>query len=297
MNLKKFTPIIAKCFQGQTKLGVEEGGIFLYNNLFYEKTRKKNISIEKKEFDTQVGYEKLYKTCATTNHPLVLGGDHSIGASSVFASIKKYGSNTTVIWIDAHADINTHESSITKNTHGMPLAYATGLEKCDYIKMFDEEYNYSKSNDIISFNKIIYVGIRDLDQFEKDIISRYNIKHYTPQQTIEYINTTSDVIHISFDVDALDPSELNSTGTIAENGLKYLDVKNIINHSVKKDNLIALDIVEFNPKLGDVKKSLETIKKIFTNNNQFTDFSNILPFYINDPTNHKKVNIFNKYII
>jgi arginase len=185
---------------------------------------------------------------------LVLGGDHSIGTSTVLGSVKKYGRNVSIIWIDAHADINTMESSPSKNRHGIPVACATGLDKC----WFDEEPDVK-----LDFDKIIYVGIRDLDPYEKKAMIIYNIKHYTTEQAIEYINTTSDSIHISFDVDALEPCDLNSTGTMADDGLSFSDVKKIINASLDKDNLVALDVVEFNPKLGDVNKSLETMKKIF----------------------------------
>jgi arginase len=254
MNFRKFTPIIAQCYQGQRKRGVELGGDYLYNNVFFKNTVLSSQTISQENFNSTVGYKLLYNTCSTTNYPLVLGGDHSIGTSTVLSSVKKYGPDMTVIWIDAHADINTMKSSLSKNRHGTPLAYATGLDKC----WFDESLH-----DTIDFNKIIYVGIRDLDPFEKEVVAKYNIKHYTPIQAVKFINDTTDSIHISFDVDGLEPDELNSTGTTADNGLNYTDVKDIINASLVKNNLIALDVVEFNPSLGNLKKSLETVEKIF----------------------------------
>jgi arginase len=254
MNLTKFTPIIAQCCQGQKKRGVELGGDYLYNNIFFKKTSLQPVSIIHKDFDSVLGYKSLYNVCSTISYPLVLGGDHSIGTSTLLSSVKKYGNNLTVIWIDAHADINTMESSLTKNRHGTPVAYATGLDKCWFYENVDLK---------VSFEKIIYVGIRDLDPFEKEVIKKYNIKHYTPSQTVDYINNTPDSIHISFDVDALEPKELNSTGTTADNGLNYLDVKNIISASIAKNNLTGLDVVEFNPELGNLEKSLNTMNKIF----------------------------------
>lgn len=254
MNFRKFTPIIAQCHQGQRLKGVEMGGKYLYNNVFLKSTAIQPITILNKYFDSVAGFDSLYKICSTVNYPLVLGGDHSIGTSTVLGSVKKYGKNTTVIWIDAHADINTMQSSLSKNRHGTPVAYATGLDKCWFNKTLDVKIDY---------NKIIYVGIRDLDLFEKKIIKKHNIKHYTPTEAIKYINTTTDSIHISFDVDALEPNHLDSTGTVADDGLSLSDVKNIINSSLTKDNLVGLDIVEFNPSLGNVSKSLDTMKKIF----------------------------------
>ena len=254
MNFKKFNPVIAQCHQGQRIKGVEMGGDYLYDNIFSNNTSVQPLTISNKEFDSISGYKSLYNTSSTIDYPLVLGGDHSIGTSTVLSSVKKYGGNMTVVWIDAHADINTMKSSLSKNRHGTPVAYATGLDKC----WFDETLDIK-----IGFDKIIYVGIRDLDLFEKVIVNKYNVKHYTPTEAVNYINTTADSIHISFDVDALEPADLDSTGTTADNGLSFADVKNIINASLTKNNLIALDVVEFNPCLGNVNKSLDTVKKIF----------------------------------
>jgi len=254
MNFKKFTPIIAQCYQGQRKKGVELGGDYLHSKIFLKNTTTKPIIIPNIEFDSISGYKSLYNVCSTINYPLVLGGDHSIGTSTVLSSVKKYGKSVTIIWIDARADINTMESSLSKNRHGMPVAHAVGLDKC----WFDEALDIK-----MDFDRLIYVGIRDLDPFEKEIVAKYNIRTYTPKQAIDFINTTTDSIHISFDVDGLEPNDLNSTGTIADDGLSYLDVKNIISASLIKDNLVALDVVEFNPVLGDVSKSLDTMEKIF----------------------------------
>lgn len=254
MNLKKFIPIIAECHQGQRKLGVNFGGKYLYNKLFYKNTTSKPIIISNKEFDSDLGYKSLYNMCSSLSYPLVIGGDHSIGTSTILGSVKKYGKGVTIIWIDAHADINTMESSISKNRHGMPVASATGLDSCWFN---------TKLNVKLDFDKIIYVGIRDLDPFEKEVLLAHNIKHYTVEKTIDYINNTTDFIHISFDVDAIEPQELDSTGTMASDGLSYLDVKNIINASMVLDKLIGLDVVEFNPKIGNLSKSLATIEKIF----------------------------------
>lgn len=256
MNLTKFVPIIAKCNQGQRLKGVSDGGKYLYNNVFHNLTNSKPTTIHNIEFDLSNGYQKLYDICSDTFYPLVLGGDHSIGTSTVLSSVKKFGENVTVIWIDAHADINTFESSPSKNIHGIPLACATGLDNI--------WFDVGSAIDVkLEFNKLIYVGIRDLDPFEKFALNNYNIKHYTVDETIKFINNTTDFIHISFDVDSLDPEILNSTGTMFEDGLTQMDVKKIISKSIETNKLIALDVVEFNPELGNVNKSLDAIKQIF----------------------------------
>lgn len=254
MNLQKFLPILANCNQGQRLKGVCLGGDYLYNNIFKTKTNKKILVVPNEDFNSDFGYLKLFDICSTNYYPLVLGGDHSIGTSTLLASVKKYGKKLTVIWIDAHADINTYEASLSKNRHGIPVACATGIDNTWFNNILDLK---------LDFEQIIYVGIRDLDEFEKKVLLKYNIKHYTVEQTFNFIETTNDNIHISFDVDSLDPSILDSTGTMADDGMDYNDVKKIISRSLEIDKLVALDIVEFNPELRDVNKSLETMKKIF----------------------------------
>lgn len=254
MILNKFKPIIAQCYQGQQKLGVNIGGNYLYDKIFYNKVANSPIIINEKLFNTSDGYNQLYQQCLLNDFTLVLGGDHSIATSSVLASVNKY-KNLSVIWIDAHADINTITESKTKNRHGTPLASCVGLE------------NVWFNNNIatkLDTNKLYYVGIRDLDIFEQNIISKYNISIFNTNQMIDYINNTNDKIHISFDVDALDPSILDSTGTTAINGLNTIQVKSIISKTLELNKLIGLDIVEFNPILGNCNKSINAINEIFS---------------------------------
>jgi arginase len=254
MNLSNFIPIIAECYQGQKKLGVELGGKYLFDKIFSNINKNVPMVVPVESFNSVDGYKKLYDICSNTFYPLVLGGDHSIGTSTLLGSIHKYKSNVSVIWIDAHADINTMESSITKSRHGMPVAYASGLDKC----WFDDSIS-----ETIGFDKIIYVGIRDLDQAEVLTLKEKNIKHYTVEQAVNFIIKTTDKIHISFDVDSLDPQIMSSTGTTAPDGLSFFDVKKIIDTCIQKQNLIALDVVEYNPDLGNNETSIQTMRNIF----------------------------------
>jgi arginase len=254
MKLQKFVPIIAECNQGQKLKGVSKGGLYLYNNIFKNITNEEPIFIKNDKFNSYDGYKELFNVCSSTLYPLILGGDHSIGTSTILGSVQKYKNNVTVLWIDAHADINTFEASLSKNRHGIPVACATKLDNTWFNKDIETQ---------LAFEKLIYVGIRDLDKFEKDVLKKYNIKHFTVEQTINFINSTEDVIHVSFDVDALEPSILDSTGTMADEGMDVDEVKKIIDFIIQKDKLIGLDVVEFNPELRDVKKSLKTIEEIF----------------------------------
>lgn len=186
--------------------------------------------------------------------PLILGGDHSVSSSSVLASLVKYP-DLEVIWVDAHPDINTYASSWSGNRHGCPLSICVGLE----------EEHWGSRMDIpdLEFSKITYCGIRDIDDFEAATIKNNNIRVLSAEDTCDYIRNVNKPVHISFDVDALDPEHLCSTGTPVPGGLSIEDVRNIIISGLDSDNLVSLDVVEFNTMLGDKDKSYQTIEKLF----------------------------------
>ncbi len=225
--------------KGQKKKGVKYGCDEL-KDLF---TNKKLIEIHDEN------YEQLYNTLKMIPNYILLGGDHSIGQSSVASSIYKIDDvkNLYVIWIDAHGDINTYTSSITKNLHGMPLSGIVGYEK----PWFNIKENLPLSN-------LLYFGIRDLDQFEKEKIESDNI--FFTSNTEIILSNKKAKFHISFDVDSLDPTFLDSTGCVVEHGLHPDDIITVINTIY--NTMIALDIVEYNPLLGDNIKSKKTMKYI-----------------------------------
>jgi len=86
-KLRKFKPVIGMCSQGQKRQGVNEGGLYLYNHIFRDLCYAKPLVIQHEQFDNASGYLKLYQTCQQVNKPLLLGGDHSVSSSSVFASL------------------------------------------------------------------------------------------------------------------------------------------------------------------------------------------------------------------
>jgi arginase len=111
---------------------------------------------------------------------LTLGGDHSIGAGTVSGTAKAIrerfqGQDIGVLWIDAHADINTPETSVSKRLHGMPVAFASGIAKSPQEGVFD----WLEESHIIDLGKFVYIGLRDVDGAEKEIIARNNIKAFT----------------------------------------------------------------------------------------------------------------------
>ena len=161
----------------------------------------------------------------------------------------------TVIWVDAHPDIHTYNSSVSGNTHGTPLSVVCGLEKRHWGSRIDLPN--------LDFDQLIYVGIRDIDDFERETIDKYNIKHFSVDQVVDHIKKMSGPIHISFDVDALDPSYVCSTGTKVDDGMHPEEVRVIIEEALVDDKLKSLDVVEFNPSLGDPVHSMKGVKEVF----------------------------------
>ena len=252
---------------GQQKTGVDQTPSLLYP---FVSKNKNNYLIE----NTGFFFDNL-KNLYTQNDKLDdiklnIGGDHSMAISTVANSLNKYP-DLKVIWFDAHPDINTYEKSISKNYHGMPLAFLTGLD-------YNQKFNFI--NNHLSFENLLYIGIRDIDEFEQEIIEKYQIKYiscdqfnnnYEESKKIiqDFINGSK--IHISFDVDSLDPLYIPSTGTRFLNGLELESTKNILDyifqlHNNRKTEICNIDLTELNFEIGnklDNFKSLANILYLF----------------------------------
>jgi arginase len=154
--------------------------------------------------------------------------------------------------------MHTYTSTVSGNTHGTPLSVCVGLEKTHWASRLSLKQ--------LGFDRLIYVGIRDIDDFEGDIIDKHNIKHYTPQQAIDWMRANKNLpIHISFDVDALDPTYVSSTGTRVEEGLHPHEVRSILAEGLDKGQLKSLDCVEFNQFIegSDPEKSAKHVREVF----------------------------------
>ena len=111
----------------------------------------------------------------------------------------------------------------------------------------------------LKFERLTYCGVRDIDKWEGNIIEQKQIRVLEVHDTVEFIKKLDAPIHISFDVDALDPELVCSTGTKVPNGLDTADVKAIISTALQTDKLVSLDVVEFNTALGNPEKSLKAV--------------------------------------
>jgi len=192
--------------------------------------------------------------CLKNNFLLTIGGDHGMGLGSIHG-ILHHRPDTIVIWADAHGDINTPQFSSTANFHGMPLAYLLGLVK-------SEDFDWMK-NKLIPKN-LIYIGPRDLDPFEKKIIKDLSIQYYSSneirihgmQTTVNHALNRIDPfrmkpIHLSFDVDVIDPEFMAATGTRVSKGLNANEIMDLGKSLGETGCLRSMDVVEFNPHLGE----------------------------------------------
>ena len=193
---------------------------------------------------------------------LHIGGDHGVGLGSV-CGILEHNPNTIVIWADAHADINHPVSSPSGHFHGMPLAFLTGIAK-------NQDFSWIKN--YLPFENLILLGPRDLDPFEKELIHQCGINYISPfevanegihhsiQRCLNKVDPYGlKSIHLSIAVDLIDPKAFSSTGTPVYGGPNEFEIIELGKIIAKTGRLKSLDIVEFNPELGDLENSIDVL--------------------------------------
>ncbi len=204
-------------------------------------------------------YQKL-KTLPADVFPLALGGDHSVSMGTV-AGVAQTG-RTGVLWIDAHADLNTPATSPSGNIHGMPLAHLLGHGDPRLLDIWG-------GGQVIRPEDVIFLGIRDLDADERYFIREHQLKVYTmkeidrrglAQVAEEALERLKHVerLHVSFDVDALDPNIAPGVGTPVPGGLTYREAHLLMELLADSEMVTSLDLVEVNPIL-DIKNQTAQI--------------------------------------
>jgi arginase len=198
--------------------------------------------------------------------PLVLGGDHSLGAGSVAAAsdwAQQRGLPIGLIWVDAHGDMNTPASSSSGNVHGMPLAALVGLEPQELARLASRVPAVDPAHTVI-------VGLRDLDGPEKENIRRSGVRVFTmsdidrqgmaavSQQAIAAASAGTAGIHVSFDMDVCDPAIAPGVGTAVRGGLGFREAHLLMEMVADAGLLTSLDLVEVNPIL-DVQNTTATL--------------------------------------
>ena len=187
--------------------------------------------------------------------PITLGGDHSLAVGSVSGVSRAFrdkGRKVGLIWVDAHADINTPETSPTGNVHGMPLAHLLGMGHKDFARMGGFAPKVDPRN-------VVLIGIRDVDRAEAVNIRKSGIRVFSMQEIDRYgmgvvteqaIDMASDGtagFHVSFDIDSVDPGNAPGTGTIKRGGLTYRESHLFMELVADSERMVGLDLVEVNP--------------------------------------------------
>lgn len=199
--------------------------------------------------------DKVYQSFKDGRIPLILGGDHSLAIGSIAGATKFFGEQKKkigVIWLDAHGDINTPETSQSGNIHGMPLAHGLGIGHKDLLAL-------SEKNPMVDPSRTVLIGIRDLDEGEQSTIREMGVRAFTMrdidemgmrnviQEAIRIATNGTEGFHLSYDVDSMDPSVAPGVGTPVRGGFTYREghlAMEILHDSGK---VLSMDITEVNP--------------------------------------------------
>lgn len=205
-------------------------------------------------------YAAACSSIAAGEIPLFLGGDHSLAIGTIGGVCSSRP--TGVIWIDAHGDCNTPQTSISGNIHGMPLAVLLGQGHRELV-------NIGQKGATLTPEQVVLIGIRELDAKEKDTIKKTGCRIYTMRDIDErgmkaVITETLDhlaampALHVSLDLDVLEPALAPGVGTISPGGLTYREAQLLMEIIADSGKLSSIDLVEINPIL-DTQNQTATV--------------------------------------
>ena len=206
--------------------------------------------------------------------PVMLGGDHCLAIGSISAvadHCREQGRELRILWLDAHSDFNTSDVTPSGNVHGMPVACLCGLGPDALTGIGDHV-------PAISPTQIKQIGIRSVDQEEKRLVKEYGLDIYdmrlidevgmkrTMQQALAHLDDSVH-LHVSFDVDMLDPSIAPGTGTRVPGGLNYREAQLVMEMIADTGRMASLDIVEVSPTLdirnATAELAVEMVESLF----------------------------------
>lgn len=244
-------------YKGESFSLVQNENIIKSRNL--SDRRKNEYEIEK--FNTEL-YKVILEKAKDGYFPITIGGDHSVVVASALASAKVH-ENIGIIWIDAHTDYNTFETTVSGNIHGLPLAAITGYK--------NHELRYFHDGNIIQPAKTVVVGARSIDDWEKDNIKYSGITVFTTQdikekgvekvmeEAFKIATDRTKGVHISYDLDVIDPEVAPGVSIPEFDGITEEEAMKINEQIMKHLNdIVSYDLVEFNP-LRDINRKTEQI--------------------------------------
>jgi arginase len=212
--------------------------------------------------------ESLSRGCL----PLALGGDHSIAVgtdSGVSQYCRERGQKTGLIWLDAHADMNTPESSPSGNVHGMPLACIVGLGPPELTHLFGYAPKVDPRNAVI-------VGLRDVDAMEKPHVRESGVRAFTMrdiderglrsvmEEAIRLASDGTAGFHLSLDMDFVDPQDAPGVGTPVRGGVTYREAHLAMEMICDSGQMLALEVVEVNPVIDEVNRTADLAVELVT---------------------------------
>ena len=244
-------------YKGESMIFQQDANIIKSRN--FGDRRKNEYEVEK--FNTEL-YKSMVEKIKEEYFPILIGGDHSVAIASALASAK-VNIDVGIIWIDAHTDYNTFESTITGNIHGLPLAAITGY-KCS-------ELRYYHDGKVIQPSRTVVVGARSIDDAEKDNLLYAGVTVFSTEDIREKgIDAVMDEafkiagyktkgIHVSYDLDVIDPYTAPGVSIPEYEGITEEEAMKINEYLVKHMNdILSFDLVEFNP-LRDQERKTEQI--------------------------------------
>lgn len=228
-------------------------------------------------FESDLAFE-VYKFVKNNVFPIVVGGDHSIAIGSVSGTKMAFPKERLgVVWVDAHADMHSPWTTPSGNVHGMPLALLMNTDMKgqntphgDTVDIWDRLRMIGGSGPKVLPSDLVIIGLRDYEEEEAAIIKKHNIKVVTVQQlrergaesvvdeTLAHLKACAK-IHVSFDVDSLDPSISVGTGTPVPDGLFLDEARTLLTGFCAQPKVVALDVVEINPALDTLNAMAENV--------------------------------------
>ena len=244
-------------YKGESMMFERDPNVIKSRNL--SDRRKNEYEIEK--FNTLL-YKNMVSKMKEDYFPIMIGGDHSAAIASALASAK-VNTDIGIIWIDAHTDYNTFESTVTGNIHGLPLAAITGYKNQDLRAYHDGK--------IIQPSKTVIIGARSIDDKEKDNVRYSGVTVFSTEdikekgieaimdEAFQIAGYKTKGIHISYDLDIIDPDVCPGVSIPEFDGITEEEAMQINEYLVKHfDQILSYDLVEFNP-LRDIDRKTEQI--------------------------------------
>ena len=207
--------------------------------------------------------ERVEGAAAKGHFPIVLGGDHSIAAGTVSGMARhlhKQNRKLGLIWIDAHADMNTPESSPSGNVHGMPLACLTGHGPVELTRIAGFSPAVDPAN-------VILIGLRSVDAEERLIVKKTGVKAFTMreiderglrsvmEEAIRLATDGTAGFHLSFDMDSVDPHEAPGVGTPVKGGMTYREAHLAMETICDSNAMLSMEVVEVNPVIDEQNRT------------------------------------------